>query len=260
MTLSRASIARLLLAQSLLWALPTTAWAQSNSDANTRMLTLNEQGFSAFGQQDYLGAAEKFEAAHDEVPDPILRKNAAIAWFKAQRCTEASEAAVFFLLAEGTQRKDRDEARSVWAHCQLDAANEALDDGEIERAEDLVARVDVVDTDARVTERVTAARMRLVEARVNAAGGGLDRVSVGWGMIGVGAAILVGTAAYQIAGDGLNGAETWVVPTLYGVGGLSTLGGFALVYSGGSTPENDPEPAALRAPAPVIEIGWSLRF
>lgn len=241
-------------------ALPTGAWAQSNSDAHARMLMLNEQGFSAFGEQDYLGAAQKFEAAHDEVPDPILRKNAAIAWFKAQRCAEASEAAIFFLLAEGTLRQDRDEARSVWAHCQLDLANKALDDGEIERAEALIARVYVIDTDARVTERVTAARMRLVDARVNAAEGGLSRASVGWTLVGVGAAVLVGTAAYHYTADGLDGAQTWVVPTLYSAGALSAAGGLALVFGGGGSSEDDPEPAALRAPAPGVEIGWSLRF
>lgn len=254
---------RFVAALCVFFALPSSARAQSdtNATANAKMLQLNEQGFSKFGQGDFIKAAQSFEAAHDEVPDPILRKNAAIAWFKAGKCAEASEAAVFFLLAEGTQRQDRDEARSVWAHCELDRATKALDNGDIARAEQLVARVKVLNTDERVDNRVGAAQMRLVQARVAAAGDdGLDRVSVGWGMVGVGAAILAGTAAYQIVGDDSGDDATWVLPTLYGVGALSSLGGFALVYSGQGQSSKGTKPAALRAPAPAVEIGWVMRF
>lgn len=258
---TRDSVWRILIVFGLIGALPRSAWAQSKSDAGARMIKLNEEGFSAFSEEDFAKAAQRFEAAHDEVPDPILRKNAAIAWFKAERCVEASEAAVFFLLAEGTQRQDRDEARSVWAHCQLDEAAEALDDGDIKRAESLIARVHILETDKRVNDRVSAARMRLVEARVNAAEGELDRVTVGWGLVGVGAAVLVGTAAYQLVGDSQEGgAAEWVIPTLYGAGALSTLGGLGLVYSGSKQSSQRKEPAALRAPAPAFEMGWSLRF
>ncbi|AWV89681.1 hypothetical protein [Bradymonas sediminis] len=248
------------LALGLLGLGPTAAWAHSNADSNARMLELNEQGFAAFGEEDYLRAARKFEAAHDYVADPILRKNAAIAWFKAERCVEASEAAVFFLLAEGTLRQDRDEARSVWGHCQLDQADRAFAAGDVDRAEAIIARVDAVRTDARVKQRLAGARMRLIEMRVNGAEGDLDRVSLGWGLVSVGAAVLIGTGAYHLSADGLDGAAKWAVPTLYGAGTLSTLGGLSLVYLGNNASQESEKPAALRAPAPAFEIGLSMRF
>lgn len=255
------------------------------SDAESKMLALNEAGFAAFAEGDFVEAATKFEEGYAWVPDPILQKNAAIAWFKADRCQKASQAAMSFLLADEMSAKDRTEARSVLGHCRLAQAERALDEDHVGRAEAILTEVAHLQTDERVDERLAALRMRLVDARVGTSAAS-KRERTGWILAGVGAAVLVGNVGYHLATshqrdqlddmrasgefparqrqlqDQVDTAD-WLVPTLYGVGALTTGSGLWLALSAepaaGASVKRQ-EPAALRAPAPAIQVGWSTKF
>ncbi|MFW5968340.1 MAG: hypothetical protein ACOCV2_12520, partial [Persicimonas sp.] len=166
-----------------------------DTDDHRRMLRLNDEGFEAFEEGDFVEAAEKFEKAHEYVPDPNLRKNAAIAWFHAGNCREATRAASFFLVADEMTVADRIEARSVLGHCRLDDTEEALERGRYRRAQRLVDYVDALETDERVEERLAGVRMAVAEE--SAGRPGLARADTGWVLVGLGAAIVAGNALYH---------------------------------------------------------------
>ncbi len=236
------------------------AEAAGRADSEKRMLALNEAGFAAFAEGDFVEAAQKFEEAHTHVADPILRKNAAIAWFKAGRCAEASEAATFFLLADEMTVKDRIEARSVLGHCRLEEAEEAIEAGEFDRAREIVERIALLQTDERVEDRLAATRMKLVETGEASPASQPQVNNTGWMLVGTGAAILAGTAGYHIASDAGDDTASWLVPTLYAVGGVTSGTGVYLVVSEGGDSQETAKPAAQKAPAPAVQVGMSLRF
>ena len=257
--------------------------AKEPSSAEERMLTLNEEGFSAFAEGEFAEAARKFEKAHTFVADPILRKNAAIAWFKAGRCEEASQAAIFFLLADEMTVKDRVEARSVLGHCRLEEAEQAIEAGKKERAQAIVERVDLLQTDERVEQRLSSLRMRLGVGRSDVSQAASPNIA-GWTLVATGAAVLAGTVGYHILsandedqlqalGDSAQNSRRrqqledsvdtarWLVPTLYAAGGLSTGAGVWLVISNGpGQPQETAKPAAHKAPAPAVQVGLSFEF
>ncbi len=260
---------------------PAKSANKPTSQAEKKMLELNEAGFNAFAAGDFVEAAKKFEKAHDYVPDPILRKNAAIAWFKADRCKEASRAAVFFLLADEMNTKDRIEARSVLGHCRLEKAERDIAAGKLDQAAAIIKRVAYLETDKRVHARLKAARMNLVHARAETGAPPSRSANVGWVLVGTGAAILAGNIAYHLIShhdqseldslradhanptrqlqlqDNLDTAG-WLVPTLYGVGAVTTGTGLWLVVSGSG--QETQKPVALRAPAPSVQVGWTTTF
>lgn len=258
--------------------------AEAQSKAEQRMLALNEEGFAAFAEGEFAEAASKFEEAHTYVADPILRKNAAIAWFKAGRCEKASEAATFFLLADEMSVQDRIEARSVLGHCRLQEAERAIEAGEPGRAQAIVERVALLQTDERVEQRLAALRMQL-DAGPGAKLSAASDNTAGWTLIASGAAVLAGTIGYHILsssneeqladlrGSGRSPARRqalqdsvdtagWLLPTLYAVGGISTGTGAWLVLSDDAgQPQETAKPAAQRrAPAPAVQVGMSLRL
>jgi tetratricopeptide (TPR) repeat protein len=243
--------------------------AEAASGAEARMIAENEAGFSAFAEGDFAEAARKFEQAHSYVPDPILRKNAAIAWFKADHCPEASEAAVFFLLADEMSARDRVEARSVLGHCRLEQAETALERGDVQRAQAIVERVAFLETDERVEARLVAVRMQLSETGA----GSREQISgtetAGWALVAGGAAILAGNVGYHLVSD--SSTSEWLVPTLYGVGGVAVGSGLWVALSAdpvrpGSGQsrtariQETQKPAALRAPASGMHLNLALKF
>lgn len=232
------------------------AAGESSDSATRRMMLLNEQGFEAFERGDYADAAHKFEAAHRLVPDPILRKNAAIAWFKADRCREAREAAIFFLVAEGTVRQDRLEARSVLTHCRLNDAAAALEVGDTTRASQIVAWAEVLQTDEQV-------QLRLDEMRQELAGGRYASESatplLGWTLIGMGAAVLASSAALHLSLP--DGQQDWPSALSYGVGALSAGSGLWLVVSSRETPgAANLTSGGIPASSATLELGWAFRY
>ncbi|QDG52826.1 hypothetical protein FIV42_19370 [Persicimonas caeni] len=243
--------------------------APDEARAEQRMLELNEAGFSAFAEGEFVEAARKFEEAHEFVPDPNLRKNAAIAWFKAERCEEASEAAVFFLLADEMTVKDRIEARSVLGHCRLDEAEAAIAAGDVERARLIVERVALLETDERVEERLSSVRVQLGPPMGQ--GEGVARVdesnTAGWALLATGAAIVAGTAGYHILSARQGDADTasWLVPSLYGAGAVTASTGVWLIVSDQTASPNAgsqeaAKPAAQKAPAPSVQVGMTFKF
>jgi tetratricopeptide (TPR) repeat protein len=246
-----------------------TASESTGSSAERRMIALNEAGFSAFAEGKFVEAAQKFEEAHTYLPDPILRKNAAIAWFKAGRCVEASEAAVFFLLADEMTARDRVEARSVLGHCRLEQAEAALEEGDVERAVAIIERVAFLETDERVDERLAAVRMQVVEAGAGEPDAFSSTETAGWVMVASGAAILAGNVGYLVVSESCQDASDkadWLVPTLYGVGGVTVGSGLWIALSADS-PQRDVQdqqetqkPAALRAPASGMHLNLSVKF
>lgn len=250
----------------MMWGVPAGAQqppeqagasVEAPEDATRRMLLLNEQGFEAFEIEDYLEAARSFEAAHLLVADPILRKNAAIAWFKAERCSEAREAAVFFLLAEGTARQDRLEARSVLAHCRLNDAAAALELGDTARAAQIVTWAEALQTDEQVQQRLGELREVLAQTRSMPA---TATPVLGWTLIGMGAAVLASSAALHLSQP--EGANTsWPKAVFYGVGALSAGGGLWLVVSSRDAARAaDHTALGSLAPATSLKVGWTLQF
>lgn len=267
--LLRVALAAALLCGSLPWPSLGIAGeavdAADEKSAEQKMLELNEAGFSAFAEGEFSEAARKFEEAHAYVADPILRKNAAIAWFKANRCEKASEAAVFFLLADEMTVKDRVEARSVLGHCRLEEAEVAIESGEPNRARAIVERVAFLHTDDRVDRRLTALRMQLGDSLVSEASveNFEPREVAGWSLVATGAAIIAGNIGYHVVSDRSDDTSDWLVPALYGVGGVTSVAGVWMLASPSSadTPAQEAaKPAAQKAPAPSVQVGMTFKF
>ncbi|MFW6058385.1 MAG: hypothetical protein ACOC9W_05975 [Persicimonas sp.] len=294
----------LLVVSTLCWAVPAAAQGSTDRDEadpaevgqservdepvdpEERMLELNEEGFSAFAEGDFEAAARKFEQAHGFVPDPNLRKNAAIAWFKADDCERASRQAVFFLLADEMTIKDRVEARSVLGHCRLEVAEEALEQGDEDRAAEIADYVAALETDERVNERRQTIDRRLGRAETRPPPTRAHIARTEWAVVGAGVAILAGSALYHVLSarqeDTLDALERtgshaarqrqlqdnvdtagWLVPSLYGVGAITTGTGLWLALSA-DTPETKQPAASPRAgrqaPAASVQIGWTVEF
>ncbi len=280
----------LLVVSMLCWAVPVAAQSSSDQlepvDPEERMLELNEEGFSAFGEGDFEAAARKFEQAHGFVPDPNLRKNAAIAWFKAGNCERASRQAVFFLLADEMTIKDRVEARSVLGHCRLEVAEEALEEGDEVQAAEIADYVAALETDERVNRRLQTIDRRLGRADTRQPPTRAHIARTEWAIVGAGVAVLAGSALYHVLSarqedtlDALQRTGTnavrqrqlqdnvdtagWLVPSLYGVGAVTTGTGLWLALSADTPDTKQPAPApqaGRQAPAASVQIGWTVEF
>lgn len=267
----------------MLFGFPSAAFAQDDSE---RMIELNEEGFKAFSEERFEDAARAFEEAYEASPDPVLRKNEAIAWFKAGRCTDALTAANAFLLAENTQVQDKKEVRSVVANCKVGLAREALKAGSYDLAETMLAEAESLEPDDYARDQIGIVRVEIATARsasqeeaevvVEDQDEGMDPGTVqtiGWVLSGTGIAITVTAIAYHImalldqselediSNDGGDrkrfnelqdsiGTARWAVPTLYVVG-LVTGGAGATILLLNHRGESSPAAADLGMTLPL---------
>ena len=246
--------------------LPMEAFAQEapSEEATAEMNRLNEEGFIEFRAGRYLEAAQRFRKAHEAVADPYLRKNEAVAWFKAGRCDEANTAANAFLIASDTSEDDRREARSIIANCRVEMAREAFSTRNWALAETLLDEAESLEPDQYALDQIAIARVELAELRkrppgAQPGGAGAARTA-GWIMVGTGAAVLVGTMIYwlttiddrkdsnELPMDDPNyesarsraNTSRWLVPV--GLVAGAALGGLGVyfVVSGGSAGKSAP--------------------
>ena len=163
------------------------------------MNRLNEEGFLEFRAGRFAEAAQRFRAAHEAVPDPNLRKNEAIAWFKAGRCDEAMPAANSFLIAADTAEPDRLEARSILANCRVEMAREAFVTENWKLAASLLDEAESMQPDDYAMDQIAIARVELVERKSSPRPQTTAKPSpAGWIMVASGAAIVGGTLAYWL--------------------------------------------------------------
>lgn len=159
------------------------------------MNQLNEQGFMEFQAGRYAAAAQSFRDAYAEVPDPNLRKNEAVAWFKAGRCQEAVPAANAFLIAASGSQEDAVEARSIVANCKVEMARSAIAAGSLSLAERLLVEAESLEPDQYARDQIGLAHVELATARQQDGGG---PSLLGWALVGTGAAIIGGTIVYWL--------------------------------------------------------------
>lgn len=189
----------------------STAFAQD-------IVKLNQEGIEAFTEGRFADAAQKFNEAYSITPEAPLKKNEAVAWFKAERCSEALAAAKEYLALGVENELSTREAQTVVVQCYVkraetelaagnrDAAKSALtdarasnpteEDGQaIAKLESDIATQVAAENETRRAEMEAAeaeeARRAQVEKRKS-----MSRV--GLGVAGGGAAIVLGTLIYHI--------------------------------------------------------------
>jgi hypothetical protein len=135
--------------------------ALAQEDVRARSLELNEAGFEAFEHGRFAEAATLFSNAYDLVPDPALRKNEAVAWFKAKRCDDAISAANKLLLLEGATESDRAEVRTIIANCKVEFARDALDADEVDVAREFLAEAEALASDDHVIDQIKVVRLEI---------------------------------------------------------------------------------------------------
>ena len=171
---------------------PTVAFAQQNE---AEMNRLNEEGFREFQAGRFAVAAARFRQAYEAFPEPNLRKNEAIAWFKAGQCDEAIPAANAFLIAPDTSEPDRLEARSIVANCKVEMAREATSAESWGLAERLLDEAESLEPDQYARDQIAMARVDLAAQRQAEPS---KTSPVGWVLVGTGAAVVGGSVAYWL--------------------------------------------------------------
>ncbi len=167
---------------------------------SAEMSRLNDEGFQEFRAGRFAEAARRFRAAYAAFPDPNLRKNEAVAWFKAGNCGEAMPAANTFLIAPATSDSDRLEARSILANCRVEMARGAFETGSWKLAESLLDEAESLQPDQYALDQIGIARVELSERKSSPSGASTGRRAgpVGWIMVASGAAVVGGTLVYWL--------------------------------------------------------------
>ena len=141
--------------------LATIGSAAAQDPADQRGVELNNRGVEAFGAGRFAEAASYFGQAYDIVGDPAIRKNEAIAWFKAEDCEQAVGAANKFLLLDGTLGGDRAEITTIVANCKVEFANSAIEAGDTNLAEELLIEAEALNPDAHVRDQIKLVRVEI---------------------------------------------------------------------------------------------------
>ena len=199
----------------LLLGLPGSAAGQ---DRNAQGIELNEKGVQAFEAGRYAEAADAFRNAYDILGDPAIRKNEALAWFKAENCDEAVAAANKFLLLDATLPEDRNEMSTVIANCKVTIAAKAVEAGELDVANRLLAEAEQLEPDAYVRDQIKLVRIEIAKREGAQTGGSTttDTASaaqttvesqadieeprtpiLGYALLGAGGAMVVAGAIYH---------------------------------------------------------------
>ncbi len=262
------------------------------------IVSLNEDGITAFSEGRFADAAEKFGQAYAIKPEPPLKKNEAVAWFKAEKCSEALAAAKEYLALGVDNDLSTREAQTVAVRCYIQRAETELASGNTDSAAAALADARanspaeedvpvITKLEAEVTTRRTAAtaeaeRLRLAAAQAEQDQAALDRQGgppvLAMGLVGGGAAIVVGTLVYHLAlatgtaskfreasaaGDRAEYDKlgkrlttgNWLIPTLYAVG-LATSGvGVYLWWSSGDR-ETRPATGSLGMESIGVTATW----
>lgn len=192
--------------------MPATAFADD-------IVKLNEDGITAFQAGQFEEAASKFQQAYEIKPEPPLKKNEALAWFKAGECGRALSAAGEYLALGVEDDRSQQEAQTVVVRCHLQRAEAALAAGELADAEAALADArahepgdeDVASISGMEKEIASrrAAEQQVRQDAIAAAQQDEQREareqsrrkkrSMGLGIASAGGAIVLGTLIYHVA-------------------------------------------------------------
>lgn len=125
----------------------SSSMASAQQDADARMQAFIEEATEHYRNGQYADAARSFEAAYEAKNEPVLIKNAMVAWFADdQNCERAGALANKYLELTATQpsksdpeevaaqvKKDKRDAKTVIVKCSIKGAEKALGKLEIER-------------------------------------------------------------------------------------------------------------------------------
>lgn len=209
---------RQLLTVMMVCLLSSSAFGQSKQDKET-IKKLNEEGIAAFEAGRFDEAAQKFQDAWKLDPDPSLRKNEAIAWFKANRCNEASTAGTSYIDSGAADPESRVEIHALLATCRVSYARDAMGAKNFDLADQFLNEADVLALSEAPKQAIAQARLDLAKAREEHAKAEAEaaqkaqmeaaakavpapepaaELPIPWIITGAGAAILVGAAAYHV--------------------------------------------------------------
>jgi tetratricopeptide (TPR) repeat protein len=186
------------------------------------VVQLNEQGITAFAEGRFEEAAQKFHQAYDKAPEPGAKKNEALAWFKAGKCSEALAAAKEYLALNVPDELSTKEAQTVAARCYIQRAEGEFASGNLVGTEaalaDAKANNPAPEEVAKITkiEGDVAAKRKAEDAektRVAAAAAAAEEERkqqeardaqsgnqmVGLGIAAGGGAIVLGTLVYHLS-------------------------------------------------------------
>lgn len=138
-----------------------TAFAKKRSPVKQ----LNDEGITAFEAGDFELAAKKFFEAWNIDQDPTLRKNEAIAWFKANKCKEASEAGASYLDSGAADEETRSEMKAILANCRVAYAREAADVRDFNLAEKFLVEAEGFAETAVPKENIQLARLDIARIK-----------------------------------------------------------------------------------------------
>lgn len=181
------------------------------------IVELNEKGITAFQEGRFAEAAGFFQKAYANEAQPPLKKNEAVAWFKAGKCPEAMTAAKQYLALETGVELSVKETQAVMVDCNLKMAQAALKEDGFDKAEkhldaadsytpDEDAELEIASTRASIAQRKTEIKEEREKAKAEAEAKreAEERASrrgtmrnVGLGVAGGGAAIILGTLVYH---------------------------------------------------------------
>ncbi len=228
-----------LLVAATMCAMPSVSAAQEDAE---QMQQLNAQAVEAFRAGEYERAAVFFLKAYDAKAEPTLIKNAMVAYYTADNCTESEKLALRYLKIQKGKpvesdppdvqqqvRKDRRDAKTVVVKCRLQRAQAELAAGDPEAARDALDRIELytpeeadaavlIDLRDKIEAKEAEARAKEAEASEPKPPPKKDGMSgrkiAAFSLIGVGAAGLIGTGVYNLsaASRASELTETYPIP------------------------------------------------
>jgi tetratricopeptide (TPR) repeat protein len=183
---------------------------------------LNEAGVDAFASGKFEEAAKKFKAAYDLEPTPSVKKNEALAWYKAEKCDDARRAAGEYLTLPDAEELSVKESQTIIIRCDIKSAEAKLAADDLDGATTLISDARTrnpaeADT-ARLTQlegQVTARRDQIAAEQAQAQQAVAEAEAakkreakkkrdqrmriIGLSVASTGAAILVGTLVYHLS-------------------------------------------------------------
>ncbi len=136
-----------------------SVWAQ------TTVRELNAQGLEAFAAGRYEQAAELFGRAYALEPQSEPLKNQAVAWYKANRCSNAVESSHMFLMRSDITSDERREIESLLGACKVKLAREAMEAGSFDLADRFLDDVDAMNPDPVLRDRAALVRVEVAKRR-----------------------------------------------------------------------------------------------
>lgn len=125
------------------------------------------QAIELFGAEEFVEAAELFEAADRDAPANYLRLNAMVAWYKADRCEKATQAMGRVDRTQPLEPVDLEDIDRVRAYCQLKTARQHEAAGRYDEALAILTGLETLDDELRA--QIAAVRIEVAKKKRRAA-------------------------------------------------------------------------------------------